>query len=311
MFTTPTQTEVVQYGSTEGYIELPTEAEQKHGVEPLDTCPAQWWNALWAQASKQLNASLLDMINVRDELSAVITEGLGHGPAGANNELKAAIMAIHRRVADSSTVGGVKAGTGIKQVNVDSTGLMTVNALSDWEGSSTVQQKIKAVDDKIAALDVADPTVDGTTASDFIATIKQEDGKITATKKSLPSASTSAKGIVKAGAGIKQVNVDNSGVMTVNALSDWTGTDTVQAKMTTMGSRVTAVETAIGALDATDPTASGTTTAFIDSITQIDGQIAATKKNLPSASATVSGISKLGEIGTTTPSGNLVLWLVP
>jgi hypothetical protein len=55
------------------------------------------------------------------------------------------------------------------------------------------------IDNKINALDVAEPTASGTSTS-FIATAKQENGKIVVTKKNLPTASTSVAGIAKLGA---------------------------------------------------------------------------------------------------------------
>lgn len=60
---------------------------------------------------------------------------------------------------------------------------------------------------------------------------------------------------------------------------------------------------AINKLDFTDPAASGTATAFISSVSQTDGKITATKANLPTASATVAGIVKLGAEGGAAPFG--------
>ena len=56
--------------------------------------------------------------------------------------------------------------------------------------------------------------------------------------------------------------------------------------------RIAAVENAINAMDFTDPTASGTATQVITNISQTDGKISATKKNLPSVDdPTASGNS--------------------
>lgn len=57
-----------------------------------------------------------------------------------------------------------------------------------------------AIKNAIDALDVSDPTASGT-ATSFISTVKQTDGKITATKANLPEASSTTKGIVKLGEG--------------------------------------------------------------------------------------------------------------
>lgn len=55
---------------------------------------------------------------------------------------------------------------------------------------------VKKVSDKIDALDVSTPTASGNTTS-FIDTISQTDGKISATKKTITSATTSTPGIVQ------------------------------------------------------------------------------------------------------------------
>jgi hypothetical protein len=35
---------------------MPTILQQQEGVAPMDTCPAQWWNAMWKLATKDINA---------------------------------------------------------------------------------------------------------------------------------------------------------------------------------------------------------------------------------------------------------------
>jgi len=38
------------------YVDMPTVLQQQEGVAPMDTCPAQWWNAMWKLATKDINA---------------------------------------------------------------------------------------------------------------------------------------------------------------------------------------------------------------------------------------------------------------
>lgn len=38
------------------YVDMPTILQQQEGVAPMDTCPAQWWNAMWKLATKDINA---------------------------------------------------------------------------------------------------------------------------------------------------------------------------------------------------------------------------------------------------------------
>lgn len=38
------------------FVDMPTVLQQQEGVAPMDTCPAQWWNAMWKLATKDINA---------------------------------------------------------------------------------------------------------------------------------------------------------------------------------------------------------------------------------------------------------------
>ena len=49
---------VVYAGSTTRpeFVDMPTLLQQQQGVSPMDTLPAQWWNAMWKLATKDINA---------------------------------------------------------------------------------------------------------------------------------------------------------------------------------------------------------------------------------------------------------------
>ena len=49
------------------FVNMPTTQQQKEGVVPMDTLPAQWWNAMWKLATKDINA-------FRDYVGDSITE---------------------------------------------------------------------------------------------------------------------------------------------------------------------------------------------------------------------------------------------
>ena len=38
------------------FVNMPTTLQQQEGVAPMDTLPAQWWNAMWKLATKDINA---------------------------------------------------------------------------------------------------------------------------------------------------------------------------------------------------------------------------------------------------------------
>jgi hypothetical protein len=68
----------------------------------------------------------------------------------------------------------------------------------------------------------------------------------------------------------------------------------VESKLDGVTKVTTSITDAIGALDFSDPTASTeTSTTFIETVSQTDGKISATKKTLPTASTTEAGIVQL------------------
>ena len=38
------------------FVDMPSTLQQQEGVSPMDTLPAQWWNAMWKLATKDINA---------------------------------------------------------------------------------------------------------------------------------------------------------------------------------------------------------------------------------------------------------------
>ena len=49
------------------FVDMPTTIQQQEGVAPMDTLPAQWWNAMWKLATRDINA-------FRDYVGDSITE---------------------------------------------------------------------------------------------------------------------------------------------------------------------------------------------------------------------------------------------
>lgn len=97
------------------------------------------------------------------------------------------------------------------------------------------------------------------------------------------------------------VNVGESKIITFHSGGTYNTEDIVFDVSANGGSGYKPVQTAVS-----DPTASSTTsTTFIDTISQnTNGVITATKKTLPTASATVSGITKVGASGGASAYGH-------
>jgi hypothetical protein len=127
--------------------------------------------------------------------------------------------------------------------------------------------------------------------------------------------------LVKSGT---DITVDSNGNVSVNNNSHSHTSENISDLSTTIN---TAITNAIGALDASDPAASGTATQFITSISQKDGIITATKANITAAALGLSGAMKflgtsataitdgsttnpitVGSTSVTATSGNVVLY---
>lgn len=189
-------------------------------------------------------------------------------------------------ISSVSQSGGQVSATKIK-VQEGTTSKKGVVQLTDSSGTSTTTAATpNAIKKAIESLNFTEPDASGT-ATTVIATVSQTDGKISATKKNLPEASTTAKGIV-------QLNsATTSTSETLAATPKAVNSALVQAKEYT--------DTEIGKLNATEPTASGTSTSFIATVSENKGIIIATKKNLPEASTTNKGIVQLSDSsGTST-----------
>lgn len=154
-----------------------------------------------------------------------------------------------------------------------------------WEQLGDVT-RIGNLETKISALDVT-TTNDVTKTHKFVSQVTQADGKVSITYTQPDSTdikhgtdSTVSAAIASANAAI---------ATKANAANVYTKTET--------GTQIT---NAINALAFTAPSASGTTTSFIDSVSQTNGKISATKKTITSASTSAAGIVKLSSSTSST-----------
>lgn len=146
------QEEVSTYGINADYSELPDASQIASGVKPLDTLPAQWWNALWLQTTKQSNNCLLDVLNIREELISVLTAASLSPDGTSTNQLLSAIEILRKKVATSSEPGSILSSSDIKSVSVSSTdGTVTVNGLADWDSPDTVRSRLEDIGSDLSA----------------------------------------------------------------------------------------------------------------------------------------------------------------
>lgn len=150
-----------------------------------------------------------------------------------------------------------------------------------WEQLGDVT-RIGNLETKINNLDYSAVTDGAATNSKFVSKVTQTNGKIAATY-ARPSASDISYG-------------DSSDVNAkLGSIDADIATKANSAEVYTKGQTDSAISTAIGNLDFTAPSASGNTTSFIDSVSQTDGKITATKKTITSASTSAKGIVQLND----------------
>lgn len=143
---------------------------------------------------------------------------------------------------------------------------------------------------------VSDPTASGTSIT-FIDTVKQDNGKITATKKTVRSATSSAAGVVTLGAAGGAATYERAEAAASAASVAQSAAEAAQETANTGVNNAKTANDAIAAMDFSSPSASGNTTSFIDTVSQTNGKITATKKTIPGGSSSTAGLVKLGASG--------------
>ena len=140
------------------------------------------------------------------------------------------------------------------------------------------QGRLATLETKVNNLDYTDPNY---AAGKVVTKVTQTDGKITVSHEKLSSA-----------------DVDHDDTTVDAALDDHNSRIVaVEGKLAGVTKVTTSITDAINALDVNEPSASGTSTSFIATAKQTDGKIIVTKKNLPTASTSVAGITQLGVTG--------------
>ena len=197
--------EALQQAAPENYAQ---------GFQPLETLPARWYNAMLHALSVQAQATFQLCTSMFNELKTVIEASGQDMEASRINQLKEAIATLTKlEVATATKLGGVKSSADTWKIAVNpDTGVMSLNylaasttniglvQLNDTLTSSSTTLALtaaqgKALKDTINALDYSSPTASGNSTS-FIDTISQTDGKISATKKTIPSAARNVAGLV-------------------------------------------------------------------------------------------------------------------
>ena len=151
-----------------GYLEPPTDLQREKGVIPLDSLPADWWNWLWNNTTKNLNSACLDINALYSEIIAVLTAAGISPQENSTAELKNAIVALTKVIATTTTPGAIKSSSNAGQVSINAEGLGTVNCLGSPTSLATTNKTIVGA---INELNTALSTLTGTTLPNTYAPI--------------------------------------------------------------------------------------------------------------------------------------------
>lgn len=167
---------------------------------------------------------------------------------------------------------------------------------------SSVSAKVDVVKVSTAistAINALDSTVSG--SGNFVKAVTQTNGVVAVTKgniaaSDIPELAASKIVVTPASTGVEKVTLDDKITDIDAAIAELEGRQLGH----TDEQIATLISNQINSLDFTEPadsTATTTDTIFIDSISQTNGKITATKKKLPTATDKVAGIMKLGASG--------------
>lgn len=159
-----------------GYLEPPTIQQREKGVIPLDSLPADWWNWLWNNTTKNLNSVCLDIDALYSEIIAVLTAAKISPQENSTVELKNAIVALTKVIATSTTPGAIKSSSNAGQVSINAEGLGTVNCLGSPTSLATTNKTIVGA---INELNTALSTLTGTTLPNTYAPISHASANTT------------------------------------------------------------------------------------------------------------------------------------
>ena len=134
--------QVVNYGSSAVYKDLPTPEQIASGVIPLDSLPAAWWNAMWACTNQAVNCARYAVGVFVDEINTVLTQAGVCVCDTCVDQLYQAIEKIRTTIGDASVAGAVKSSSCPGEVSIDANGIMTANCLGNAASLTTIARTV-------------------------------------------------------------------------------------------------------------------------------------------------------------------------
>ena len=134
--------QVVSYGSSASYCDLPTPEQIANGVVPLDSLPAAWWNAMWAETNGAVNCARYATGILISEINTVLTQAGVCCNCNCVDQLYQSITKLRRIVGDSEYPGAVKSSSTAGQVSIDANGIMTANCVGNAANLTTTAKNV-------------------------------------------------------------------------------------------------------------------------------------------------------------------------
>lgn len=131
--------------------------KQAAGFAPLETLPAEWYNNYMYLLDQHINQLQVLTVQIQEELSNIIATDSEATPSA--DTLNQVLTAINKLIAASRPViatgsepGLVKSSLAVNKISVDLDGVMTPNALGDWNSefaAQTITQIVKTLKGQI------------------------------------------------------------------------------------------------------------------------------------------------------------------
>lgn len=140
------------YGSTSEYLTPIPSNKYEAGVAPLDSLPADWWNWLWQNITRNNDYTATFLNSIFSEINSVLSAA-GVTPSGANtDDLKVAIERMCAKVANGEVAGSVLSSELSGRLHVNTDGTADINGLGTPSSLNTTATNVVAAINEVLAM---------------------------------------------------------------------------------------------------------------------------------------------------------------
>ena len=140
------------YAPQSSYLTPIPSANIEHGVAPLDSLPADWWNWLWNNITLN-EARIVQFINsVFSEINSVLSAAGVTPSTTSTTDLRDAIQKLATTVATAAVPGSVLSSTLSGKLRVIADGTASINGLGTPDQLETTSKEVVSAINEVLAL---------------------------------------------------------------------------------------------------------------------------------------------------------------